>query len=67
VDRFASIWFACWRRQYRADLERGAGHVELPGALAAKYPDVSREMAWQWVFPAARICFHPEIRQRRRQ
>ena len=52
--------------QHRADLARGAGHVELPGALAAKYKDASREWAWQWVFPATRIYFHPETLQRRR-
>jgi site-specific recombinase XerD len=40
--------------------------VELPGALAAKYPSASREWAWQWVFPATRTYFHPTTRQRRR-
>jgi site-specific recombinase XerD len=52
--------------QHRADLAAGAGHVELPGALLAKYPNASREWVWQWVFPATRTYFHPATRQRRR-
>jgi integron integrase len=54
------------QEQHRADLAAGAGHVELPGALAMKYPSASREWGWQWVFPATRTYFHPETRQRRR-
>ena len=42
------------RRQHGADLAHGAGRVELPGALAVKYPGAAREWVWQWVFPAAR-------------
>jgi len=37
---------------HRADLERGAGQVELPFALARKYAGAARSPAWQWVFPA---------------
>ena len=54
------------REQHRADLGAGAGHVELPNALARKYPNASREWPWQWVFPATRTYWHPETRQRRR-
>ncbi|PYO92705.1 MAG: integron integrase [Gemmatimonadetes bacterium] len=43
------------RAQHEADLAEGAGWVELPGALASKYPNAGREWAWQWVFPATRI------------
>jgi integron integrase len=42
------------RGQHAVDLAEGAGHVELPGALRAKYPSASREWPWQWVFPATR-------------
>jgi integrase len=38
------------RRQHQADLARGAGWVELPSALARKYPNAGRQWAWQWVF-----------------
>jgi integron integrase len=38
--------------QYREDVLQGAGYVELPYALARKYPNAAREWVWQWVFPA---------------
>ena len=31
----------------------------LPGALAAKKPGATRELAWQYVFPAARLSRDP--------
>lgn len=37
------------------DLRRGRGGVELPYALARKYPNVEREWGWQYVFPASAI------------
>jgi len=40
------------QRQHRDDLTKGLGHVELPGALARKYPNADKEWGWQWVFPA---------------
>ena len=43
------------RAQHQRDLAAGAGWVELPTALARKYPNAGREWAWQWVFPATRI------------
>lgn len=46
-------------RQHQRDLADGAGHVELPGALATKYPNASREWPWQWAFPATRQYRHP--------
>jgi len=41
--------------QHETDLAAGAGSVRLPGGLARKYPNASREWPWQWVFPARRI------------
>ena len=35
------------------DLREGWGVVELPGALARKYPNANREFGWQYLFPAA--------------
>jgi integrase len=43
------------KSQHDADLRRGAGWVELPWALARKYPNAGREWVWQWVFPATRF------------
>src|SRR5437867_10351206 len=40
--------------------------VELPAALARKYPNAGREWAWQWVFPATRIYVEPQTGERRR-
>jgi integrase len=38
----------------REDLSAGTGEVNLPGALARKYPNAGRELGWQYLFPAAR-------------
>jgi len=54
------------RRQHDRDLARGAGWVELPGALMRKYPNAGREWGWQWVFPATRIYVDRVTGQRRR-
>jgi integron integrase len=54
------------RRQHELDLRRDAGWVEVPNALARKYPNAGREWAWQWVFPATRRYFDEVSKQRRR-
>lgn len=54
------------RAQHQRDLELGTGFVELPYALAKKYPNAAREWGWQWVFPATRHYSHRESGQRRR-
>lgn len=41
------------RKLHDIDLARGMVDVELPHALARKYPNAPREWAWQWVFAAA--------------
>jgi integron integrase len=54
------------RRVHQVDLAVGSGSVTMPDALARKYPNASREWAWQWVFPAARLYADPETGERRR-
>lgn len=54
------------RRQHADDRRRGAGWVEIPNALARKYPQAGREWPWQWVFPATRTHWHAESGQIRR-
>ena len=54
------------REQHRKDLAGGAGWVELPAALARKYPNPGREWPWQWVFPATRHYVDTVTGQRRR-
>lgn len=40
---------------HREDLARGVGEAFLPYALGRKYPGVSRDWAWQYLFPSAKI------------
>lgn len=54
------------REQHAVDLASGAGHVELPGALARKLPGASRDWPWQWVFPATRTYRDRETGEFRR-
>jgi len=54
------------RRLHQRDLELGLGRVELPHALAEKYPNANREWGWQWVFPASRHYVDPETGRPRR-
>ena len=48
------------RRLHAHDVASGAGWVELPNALARKYPNAGRELPWQWIFPAT----HERVVQR---
>lgn len=41
------------RKLHDVDLARGMVDVELPHALARKYPNAPREWGWQWAFAAA--------------
>jgi integron integrase len=51
---------------HEVDLGRGAGRVELPHALARKYPNAGKEWIWQWAFPATRSHTDPETGEHRR-
>ncbi len=51
---------------HQRDLEDGFGRVYLPDALARKYPNASREWAWQYIFPAARRTRDPRSGMMRR-
>jgi len=44
----------------------GYGGVELPDALARKYPGAPFEWGWQYVFPAAKPSIDPRSGARRR-
>jgi integron integrase len=44
---------------HRRDLEDGYGEVYLPYALARKYPNASRELGWQYLFPSTIISKDP--------
>ncbi len=53
-------------RLHAEDIARGAGYVELPEALERKLPSASRELGWQWLFPATRTYHHRETHRVRR-
>jgi integron integrase len=48
------------------DMRRGGGRVDVPGALARKYPKASTEFRWQYVFPATRTYIDLVTRELRR-
>jgi integron integrase len=45
---------------HEQDLAAGLGAVELPAALERKLPGASRDLAWQWIFPANRVTVYPD-------
>ena len=58
VGRARAIW--------THDREVGAAGVEVPDALAVKYPDLGRRWGWFWVFPAPKLSVDPRSRTERR-
>jgi integron integrase len=51
---------------HEADLASGHGGVELPHALARKYPRAPHEWAWKFVFPSYKLSLDPRSGLRRR-
>ena len=47
-------------------MRAGYGGVELPSALAEKYPRAPYEWAWQYIFPSAQPSIDPRSGTRRR-
>jgi len=47
------------RQLHDQDLRRGLGNVEMPFALARKYPNGEWEWAWQFVFPSKNLSVNP--------
>lgn len=54
------------KQWHEADLAIGNGKVELPFALARKYPNAEREWIWQYVFPAEKHSVDPRSKVVRR-
>jgi len=44
---------------HEQDLAAGHGEVNLPNALARKYPNAGRELKWQFLFPSGRLAADP--------
>lgn len=56
-----------WRRRlFERDREKDMHEVELPGALARKYPAAPYEWKWQYVFPADDFSIDPRSGATRR-
>lgn len=54
------------RRWHQIDLSTGHASVDLPHALARKYPKAEFEWAWQYVFATPGYHINPETGQQRR-
>ena len=54
------------RAEHERAMQEGYGGVELPYALARKYPLADRQWGWQYVFPSAQPSIDPRSGVRRR-
>lgn len=54
------------KKLHETDLAHGYGLVELPFALARKYPNADREWYWQYVFPSENLSVDPRSKVVRR-
>jgi integron integrase len=52
---------------HREDVNAGFGEVDLPGALARKYPKANRELSWQYLFPGSRRLIIVDAKDRSRE
>jgi integron integrase len=48
---------------HQKDIAEGWGQIQLPGNLAAKYPNASKDWRWQWLFPQDRRWRNPKTGQ----
>lgn len=53
------VQMAFVKAQHESDIGHGYGQVYMPHALAKKYPASSTSLAWQFLFPAARVANDP--------
>ncbi|PTQ89490.1 integron integrase [Agitococcus lubricus] len=51
---------------HQQDKQKGYGEVYLPYALEKKFPYASRELGWQYLFPAQRLSLDPRTQRVRR-
>ncbi len=48
------------KNQHQLDLNEGFGTVEMPNALARKYPNADKEFKWQYLFAMAKVSRDPK-------
>ncbi|KPA12127.1 integrase [Candidatus Magnetomorum sp. HK-1] len=58
--------FELIEKLHSKDLSSGYAGVFLPGLLENKYKNYSRELIWQWFFPAISLTFIPETKKQKR-
>lgn len=51
------------KKIHERDLSEGWGRVQMPNALARKYPNASSEWLWQWVFPQENRWYNPATKE----
>jgi len=51
------------RHYHELDLADGLGAVEMPYALARKYPSAAKEFGWQYLLPSYKRSRHPRTNQ----
>lgn len=61
-----SSHLATVKKIYEGDLAAGYAGTTFPPGLERKYPNAPREWAWQYVFPATRLCVEPVTGRSRR-
>jgi integron integrase len=49
------------RERHARAVARGSGEVYLASSLTRKYPNAAREWGWQFVFPASRDVYLPQL------
>jgi integrase len=47
------------RSRHDMDLAKGLGEVQMPEALARKYPNSAKEFCWQYIFPSHKLSRDP--------
>jgi integron integrase len=48
------------KAQHHRDLQQGHGCVDLPYALARKYPNANKDWGWQYLFPSQSLSKNPQ-------
>ena len=54
------------KKIFEGDLSAGYAGATFPPGLERKYPNAPKEWAWQYVFPATRLCVDPGTGRSRR-
>ncbi len=59
-------WINRLKAFHQQELQRGKGNATLPYAMARKYPNLSKSLQWQYVFPAGKLVWDEEAKLWRR-